>query len=149
MDFRPPYAALVERLQHDLGSLLRAPVSRQNLPARAFPDQPALVVLERGLARPSSATWDLEALLVLHTKASGDDQKPGEPLLELIAAIDRALRWKPGEPRPRTVDDRPWTTLGGLALRVRLEDASIEDDLYDAEQVSTLMRVRMLVPDTE
>jgi hypothetical protein len=145
VDFRPIYAALAQRLQDDLGGAVKA-VTRQNLPAGAFPEQPALVVLEYGLTPSDDDTYpvlweELSALLVLHTRTVGDDAAPGDQVLDLISKIDGALKWRTGE--AHSDGNGRWTTLGGLVLRARLGAVSIEDDLYDPQQVSTKIRVLM------
>ncbi len=149
MDFRPAYAALAARLRTDLVDVVRR-VERRNLPAKMLPDQPALVVLETDLGKKFAdddrpVLWELGAVLVLFTPA-GSDNAPGEQLLYLLARIEAALRWREGEPRSSGAGH--WTTLGGAVLRAKLEDATIEDDIYDAAQVATLMHVRMMVRDT-
>lgn len=154
MDFRPAYRALKDRLEADLSDVVFT-VTRKNLPAKAFApeNQPALVILELGddpYPDPDNPfAWELHALLVLHLRVGGEDEAPGDAVLELRDRVERALMYQPqpdGPPRrePRS-DDGYWTTLGGAVLRARLESVSIDDAIGDAAQVSQLFQVSMLV----
>ncbi len=151
MDFRPIYAALATRLATDLsGSVVK--VSRQNLPAKSFPDQPALVVLEDtvtplGATEAQPLLWQLGAILVLHSRIVAQDLAPGEQVLDLISKIEAALRWRQGE--AVSSGSRRWTTLGGLAIRAWMEEITVEDDIDDPGQASTIIRVKMLVHDSQ
>jgi hypothetical protein len=144
VNFKPIFAALADRMTSDLVSVQE--VSRRNLPAKSFPNQPALVVLESsvGPLDEPEQLWNLGAILVLHARTNAADMQPGEQLLDLISEVIGALSWRAGEPMGD--GGSPWTTLGGLALWARPEgSAVIEDDVYDAAQTSITIHVRMLV----
>ena len=147
MDFRPIYQALADRLATDLGAAV-AVVSRENLPATSYPDQPALVVLastlstEGGLRTP--VRWELGATLILYSKVDAEeDRKPDDKLLDLVARVRTALGWRAGEPRSDGLG--AWTTLGGKVLWAQLDDAAIDDDPRDPAQLKTYMHVTMSV----
>jgi hypothetical protein len=147
-DFRPAYAALADALRARLGAAVRE-VSRQNLPAGHFTDQPALLVLENGGARlldgdsQEPLLHQLRALLVLYVKVDAESEQPGDDVTNLVGLVSGALEWREGE--PPCEDDGASTTLGGEVRRAWLGDWDVVDDVADASQMTVLLNVTMEV----
>ena len=158
VDYRTVFQALADRLDEELvGKGVARAVTRKNLPASAFPpkQQPAICVVESsGRKTDEDAIQDLggpevlEAYLVVHSRVGGEDESPGDRVLEIVRAIHDALKWKTTEPRGPS--GSAWTTLGGAVYWARVGDWFTVDSDEDVAQVSTQITVTMLaVPSAE
>ncbi len=151
MDYKPVFQALADRFAADMGSsVLPGGVTRKNLPASAFKEQPALCVVEDSLGYRGGIEVPLSrevgAIVVLHARVLGDAAAPGNAHLDLISRVEDALKWHAGERTSNTAAQ--WTTLGDRVRYARLaEEVAIDDDVHDASQVTITLRVRMLVID--
>lgn len=146
-DFSPAYEALRARLEADLSDVVFT-VTRRNLPARHFPPeaQPAVCIVEDGggplFQGDRPVAYELNCLLALHVQTSAEDEAPGDRLLSLAARIEKALQWRPGEPKS---EDGYWTTLGGKVRWARIGPWDPFDDPGRDTQVTEVFEVSMLV----